>query len=170
MNNENEKDDNEISKTESSQNDQSKSQSAVAIEGFRNEFSFLSNFHPSIIYVDGLRYATVEHAYQAAKAADPEHRELIRNAPTPGEAKKLGKMVTMREDWDEVRLDMMRTFVYKKFENLFFRSMLLATEGAELIETNYWHDDFWGVYNGAGQNWLGRILMEVRDEISKSNE
>lgn len=139
------------------------------IDSFRGEFAFLSNFHPSVIYVNGLRYATVEHAFHAAKAIDPEHHELIRCAPTPGEAKKLGKMIAIRLDWDEVRVDMMRTLIQKKFENPFLRPLLLATGDAELIEKNHWHDNFWGVYKGEGHNWLGKILMEVRAQIQKEN-
>lgn len=140
------------------------------ISSFRNEFGFLSNFHEATIYVDGTKYRSVEHAYQAYKTLDPWSRRLIREAKTPGEAKKLGQSVLLRGDWDEVKIDLMRTFVRKKFENPFLRPLLLATNEAELIEGNTWNDTFWGVCKGIGQNWLGKILMEVRDEIRKEEE
>lgn len=140
------------------------------IDSFRGEFAFLSNFHPSVIYVDGLKYATVEHAYQAAKATDPEHRELIRAAATPGQAKKVGKIVPTRPDWEDVKVGVMKALIRKKFENPFLRPLLLATGDAQLVHEVYWHDKFWGTYKGEGQNWLGKILMEVRTEIQKEND
>lgn len=95
---------------------------------------------------------------------------MIREAATPGQAKKLGQGVSLRPDWESVKVDLMRTFVRKKFENPFLRPLLLATGDAELVEGNTWNDTFWGVCRGRGQNWLGRILMEVRDEIRKEEE
>jgi ribA/ribD-fused uncharacterized protein len=130
-------------------------------------YGFLSNFHPSTIYVDGKSYPTVEHAIQAHKTTDEKSRDLIRRASSPGEAKKLGRAVQLRTDWEEVKVDLMRSFVRKKFENPFLRPLLLQTEDAELIEGNTWNDRFWGVCRGSGQNWLGKILMEVRDEIRR---
>lgn len=141
----------------------------TVIDTFKGDFEFLSNFFPSVIYVNGKRYATVEHAYQAMKAITNEHHELIRDAKTPGIAKMLGRSIPVRHDWDEVKISVMRDLVRKKFENPFLRPLLLATEDAMLVEGNYWHDEFWGVYikTGKGENWLGRILMEIRDEIRK---
>lgn len=137
----------------------------VVFDSFRGNLGFLSNFHEATIYVDGERYRSVEHAYQAYKTTDPWSRKLIREARTPGEAKKLGKSVLLRGDWDEVKIDLMRSFVRKKFENPFLRPLLLATDRATLVEGNTWNDTFWGVCRGVGQNWLGKILMEVREEI-----
>jgi ribA/ribD-fused uncharacterized protein len=131
-------------------------------------YGFLSNFHPSTIYVEGKSYPTVEHAIQAHKTLDEKSRDLIRRAKTPGEAKKMGRAVLLREDWEQVKVDLMRDFVRKKFENPFLRPHLLATEDAELIEGNTWNDRFWGVCRGSGQNWLGKILMEIREEIRRS--
>lgn len=139
---------------------------APTVDRFVGDFAFLSNFYRSVIYVDGRRYATVEHAYQAAKTSDVASRELIRKAKTPSLAKKLGQAVTLRADWDAVRLQVMEDLVRKKFENPFLRPMLLATAGAELVEGNLWNDTFFGVCRGVGQNWLGKLLMKVRDEIA----
>lgn len=136
-----------------------------AITSFKGDFAFLSNFYPSVIYVGGLRYETVEHAYQAAKTTTEEHRELIRNAKTAGQAKKLGRTIPVRNDWNEAKVDVMRKLVQKKFENPFLRPLLKATGDAPLVEVNYWHDSFWGTYKGEGENWLGKLLMETRAEI-----
>lgn len=78
--------------------------------------------------------------------------------------------MSLRGDWEQVKVDLMRTFVRKKFENPFLRPMLLTTGDAELVEGNTWNDTFWGVCRGAGHNWLGKILMEVRDEIRLEDE
>jgi hypothetical protein len=131
-------------------------------------YGFLSNFHPSTIYVNGKSYPTVEHAIQAHKTLDETSHDLIRRAKTPGEAKKLGRAVILRPDWEEVKVDLMRDFVRKKFENPFLRPLLVATGDAELIEGNTWNDRFWGVCRGSGLNWLGKILMEIRGEILKN--
>lgn len=144
--------------------------SRPVIDSFRGDFGFLSNFHEATIYVDGARYRSVEHAYQAYKTLDPWSRRLIREAPTPGQAKKLGQGVQLRGDWEAVKVDLMRTFVKKKFENPFLRPLLLATGDAELVEGNTWNDTFWGVCRGTGQNWLGKILMEVRETIRQEDD
>lgn len=135
----------------------------TTIDSFRHDFGFLSNFYEATIYVGGKRYASVEHAYQAHKTLDPNAHELIRTAPSPSTAKKLGKAVQLRPDWDAVKVDLMRKFVTLKFENPFLRPLLLATADAVLIEGNTWNDTFWGVCRGQGQNWLGKILMDVRE-------
>lgn len=137
------------------------------IDSFRHEFGFLSNFHEASIWIDGERYRTVEHAYQAAKAHNEEVRCLIRNARTPGIAKKLGYSCKLPSDWDVKKIDIMRGFVREKFQNPLLRAMLLATEDALLVEGNTWNDTTWGVCRGEGQNWLGKILMEIREECRK---
>ena len=139
------------------------------ISSFRGEFWFLSNFYAASIWVDGERYATVEHAYQAAKTDDPASRRLIREAATPAIAKRLGRCCGLAPDWDSRRLGVMLDLVRKKFENPLLRAMLLATEDAVLVEGNTWNDTFWGVCRGRGENWLGRILMQVREECRQQS-
>lgn len=141
----------------------------IAITKFNKEtgYGFLSNFHTGTIYVEGLAYPSVEHAYQAYKTLDVASRELIRKSKSPAEAKKLGRCLPLREDWDSVKIDLMREFIKKKFENPFLRPLLLATGDAELVNDNTWNDTFFGVCRGVGQNWLGIILMEERERIRK---
>ena len=135
-----------------------------------NGFGFLSNFHTSTIYIDGKSYPTVEHAIQAHKTTDPETREIIRKANSPGQAKNLGHAIPMRNDWMEVRIPLMRQFLRKKFENPFLRPLLLGTGDAELINENSYNDRFWGICRGIGENWLGKLLMEVREELKNSKD
>ena len=141
----------------------------VVIDCFRGDFGFLSNFYESSIWVDGLQYRSVEHAYQAAKASDPVTRDLIRNASRPGEAKRLGKAVQLPPDWEARKVELMRGFLRLKFENPLLRSLLVATADAQLVEGNTWNDTFWGVCRGRGENWLGRLLMEIRSECVRQD-
>ena len=136
------------------------------ILGFSKEFRYLSNFYPAMVKLDGLEYFSTEHAYQAAKTLDPVEREVIRASTKPGEAKKLGQKVTMREDWDQVKISIMKDLVSQKFTNhQDLKENLLATGDSYLEETNTWSDFFWGVCKGKGENHLGKILMEVREEL-----
>ena len=130
-------------------------------------YGFLSNFHSSTVYIDKKPYPTVEHAYQASKTLDESVRETIRKAKTPGEAKKLGRCVILRPDWDVVKVDLMRDFIRQKFDSPFLRHQLLQTGDADLVYGNTWNDRFWGVCRGSGLNWLGKILTELREEFRK---
>ena len=136
----------------------------AVIDSFRGDFGFLSNFHEASIWLDGERYPSVEHAYQASKTSDETTKRLIREAKSPGVAKKLGYACQLPPDWEAKKVDVMRRCIREKFKNPLLRSMLLATEDAELIEGNTWNDTFWGVCRGMGANMLGKLLMEVREE------
>ena len=136
------------------------------ILGFNKEYRFLSNFYPAKVLLDGLEYASTEHAYQAAKTTDPSERRRIRESQKPGDAKRLGKQVKMRTDWEQIKLGVMRDLVRQKFANhKELKEKLLATGDTYLEETNTWNDTFWGICRGKGQNHLGKILMEVRKEL-----
>lgn len=138
------------------------------INSFSGYNRFLSNFYEAEVVLDGDIYPSVEHAYQASKTLDLEYRELIRKAVSPVKAKSLGKIVPMRTDWEDVKISIMRDLLRQKFSHDFLRSKLLATGDQPLIEGNYWGDRFWGQdLSGVGLNWLGRLLMEVRNEIKE---
>lgn len=139
------------------------------ISEFKGKYRFLSNFYPVTITTDdGLIYPSVEHAYQASKTFDMGERFKISELPTPGLAKKAGKSVKLREDWDKIKLDVMYNLCFKKFVyNADLRHALLETENEELVEGNYWGDTFWGVCRGEGENHLGKILMEIRESLKK---
>ena len=136
------------------------------IDCFRGYYRFLSNFYKSQVEFEGALYSSVEHAYQAAKTLNLKERETIRNAFSPAEAKKLGKEVTLRDDWETVKLQIMRSLLEKKFASgTLLATRLAFTRNAHIVEENRWGDTFWGTCDGVGQNHLGRILMEIRDKL-----
>lgn len=117
------------------------------------------------IEYEEVNFPSVEHAYQAAKCQDYTMRWNVAMQPTPGWAKIWGRKVTLRPDWESIKLQVMLDLVRIKFAVPELRAKLLATGDAELIEGNYWGDRFWGVCKGVGENHLGKILMQVREEI-----
>lgn len=138
------------------------------IEEFKGEHNFLSNFWRSEVTLDGQEYSTVEHAYQAAKTFIPAERRKIKEASTPGIAKKLGRKVTLRSDWDEIRLKVMEDLLRQKFTKHYnLRLSLLATGDKYLQEGNTWGDDYWGydLKLNRGENNLGKLLMKIRKEL-----
>lgn len=149
----------------------------MIISRFAGEYRFLSNFFqqridlvctPPMFGLNTCGTArSVEHAYQAAKCCDRENAEWVLRAPTSGDAKRRGRQVIMRSDWEEIRLIVMRDLLALKFSagGGLLSSKLLATHDAFLVEGNNWGDIFWGQYQGVGQNWLGHLLMARRAEI-----
>lgn len=150
-------------------------------------FEFLSNFHPCIMYLpdpDGrLRYyRSLEHAYQAAKFNCPKVRHRIRRTRYGGGAKGLAKMLLQYGEksavpkavWDAVKCDVMYSLLQVKFGkcNQDLQLKLLETGDAQLIEGNTWGDSFWGCVEvegkWSGQNHLGRLLMDMREELRRA--
>lgn len=142
----------------------------MKIDSFKGDYAFLSNFYPCRILVDGYVYPSVEHAYQASKTVDPTERAHICAAKDPAEAKRRGRKVHLQPRWDEIRLQVMLTLLRQKFEDPRLRHMLAATGDAELEEGNWWGDAFWGTVRGAGENWLGQLLMHIRNEVAQGKE
>lgn len=139
----------------------------TSISSFQGEYRFLSNFYPATVNYQGIAYPTVEHAYQSAKTLDMNERRRIASLATPSEAKRAGRALKLRSDWEAVKLDVMEDCVRAKFsQSADLRQRLLATGAAELIEGNSWGDQFWGVCDGKGENHLGRILMKVRSNLT----
>lgn len=134
------------------------------ISSFRDEYFFLSNFYPVEIKLDGIVYPNAETAFQAQKTLDVEERRKFSMLKNPVQAKRLGRKVKLRDDWEEVKLDIMTEIVSQKFlQHPHLIEMLLQTGDEELIEGNKWGDRFWGVCKGKGENNLGKILMKIRD-------
>ena len=125
------------------------------IDRFIGKYSFLNNFYQSSIWFEGKQYKTCEHAYQASKTLDIKLREIIQRAQSPLEAKKLGQSLHVREDWEEIKIDIMRFLIKEKFTNPFLRHLLLSTGDTDLVMNNLWNEKFWGICRGTGQNWLG---------------
>jgi ribA/ribD-fused uncharacterized protein len=136
------------------------------IDSFSGQYRFLSNFFPSPITIKGKVYATVEHAFQAAKLPDPAHQEMVRMACAPGYAKRLGRSYPRRDDWDEIKDGVTLETLRLKFQHHpALAQSLLMTGSARLVEGNTWGDRYWGVCDGVGKNRLGELLMQVREEI-----
>jgi N-glycosidase YbiA len=148
----------------------------------RSGHSVLSNFYegaPFSAPIFALRdtgfpsfpWKTVEHYYQAAKAAARYDALMIRDTATPGEAKKLGRAAKLRPDWEQVKLSVMREALALKFaEGTAEAAYLVSTAGHYLQEGNTWDDKFWGVCAGEGENWLGFCLMAQRSILMCTEE
>lgn len=137
------------------------------IDWFREEYEFLSNFYPAKMLFDGIAYENAESAYQAHKLENSAERMQF-SCLFGDEAKKLGKTVTVRPDWEEVKLETMERIVEAKFtQNPRLANQLVQTGNLPLIEGNLWADTFWGINRktGQGENHLGKILMALRQRF-----
>ena len=142
------------------------------ISGFTGNFRFLSNFWKCQICYDGHVFSSVECAYQYAKCASEEDKFRLLTAKDDSfKAKKLGRTVEIRSDWEDVKYDIMLDLVRQKFRSFSLGLLLTSTGQEELVESNTWHDNLWGNCECAGceditgKNWLGKILMTVREEL-----
>jgi ribA/ribD-fused uncharacterized protein len=138
------------------------------------EFSNFAKDYP--IMIDGKRWPTTEHYYQAQKfPGNPEYQDAIRAAPEPRDALVMGnaRQNEMRKDWHKgtVKLDVMRTALRAKFtQHAILRKLLLDTGNAKLIEHTK-NDKEWGDGgDGSGKNKLGFLLMEVREEMRQKSQ
>ncbi|BAY26076.1 hypothetical protein NIES2100_58870 [Calothrix sp. NIES-2100] len=136
-------------------------------------YGCFSNFSPHGIKIQGTYWPTVEHYYQAQKfvgSIDAVIIPVIHNARTPEEAAALGRCSSrqIRADWCQVKTQVMREAVLKKFlTHAEIRDILLDT-GDEILVENSPNDYFWGCgVNQTGENHLGKVLMSVREEIRK---
>lgn len=135
---------------------------------FDGEFRFLSNFWPVMIVVAGISYRDVETAYQAAKATNPTDHRHVASSRSPGQAKRRGREIAVRGDWERVKVEVMTQLVVKKFKHAHLAALLKATGDREIQEGNTWRDRFWGISppgSGLGENTLGKILMELRTHL-----
>ena len=141
------------------------------ITEFKNENRWLSNMWPCEIWYGGLRFNSVEHAYVAAKTTDGVERLKIKSIEDPHTAKKYGRKLKLRDNWDTLKLGYMEAFLIQKFDpEIKLGQKLIATSDVLLVEGNCWNDTFWGVCKGKGENNLGKLLMKIRAENqSKSN-
>ncbi len=140
----------------------------MTIEKFQKEYRFLSNFQPARVVFEHAVYPSVENAYQAAKTTNLVLRVAFQTTYTAGQAKRSGRELFLRSDWEEIKLDVMLELLRQKYKNEPLRTRLLQTCDQELIESNTWNDTFWGVCRGIGKNHLGKLTMKVRQEIVES--
>ncbi|HSF17849.1 MAG TPA: NADAR family protein [Vicinamibacteria bacterium] len=141
----------------------------------KKKYSELSNFAPFGFYAEGVHWPTVEHYFQAKKFVGPdlaEHRERIRQAHSPRQAKALGqsRKHPLRSDWDEVKERIMLEALRLKFADSNLRDLLLSTGDRPLIEASP-YDGYWGAgSNRRGKNRLGQLLVQVRNELRKHSD
>ncbi|MFB2920246.1 MULTISPECIES: NADAR family protein [Aerosakkonema] len=146
-------------------------------EWIKNWFSNMERLDNPII-VDGIQYPTVENFYAASKTLDVQQKRKIATL-TPSVAKKYAHTIPLRSDWEEVKFAIMLIGLMQKFyPGTNWHKELMETRGEELLELNNWHDTIWGVPANIapggqgkaiptglhGKNWLGRLLMFIRDE------
>jgi ribA/ribD-fused uncharacterized protein len=133
-----------------------------------DDYGAFSNFAPYPITLDGKRWPTSEHYFQAQKFEDPTVREAIRRVKSPMEAARTGRdrKHRLRRDWDSARVGIMREALRAKFtQHEDVRELLLSTGDATIVEHTE-RDDYWGEGgDGSGANMLGRLLMELREEL-----
>lgn len=135
------------------------------INEFRGRYFFLSNFFEAPVVYDGISYRNNEAAFQAQKTKTKEERRMFSEL-NPSEAKRLGRRVDLCGDWENVKVYVMTDIVRAKFtQNPDLGQKLLDTNDEQLVEGNTWGDRYWGTVNGQGQNRLGIILMQIRDEL-----
>lgn len=133
------------------------------ITSFKGKYFFLSNFYPSPVTYHGFKFSSNEAAFQAMKCPDKASEFT---ALSPSDAKREGRRVTLRPDWEKAKEQIMYEICLAKFQqNPSLKIQLLNTGDAELIEGNDWGDINWGVCDGQGENRLGKILMRVRNEL-----
>lgn len=142
------------------------------INKFRGEYWFLSNFYPSPFVYQFKEWPTSEHLYMSHKTFDKDLREQIRKSDTPGKAKRIGRELDLRSDWEDIKISVMKKCLLLKFgQNYDIQKKLIKTGDTKLIEGNTWHDNVWGDCSCekckyiSGQNLLGMLLGLVRSEF-----
>jgi len=144
---------------------------AIKFWSTTGEYGCFSNFSRHEVVIGNKRYKTTEHYFQSQKFAgtDPLYSNKIAKASTPKEAARLGrdkKRKNLRHDWESAKLDVMRKALRAKIEqHEDIKKLLLSTYDEKIIEDSP-YDFFWGCGDdGSGQNWLGRLWMELRTEL-----
>ena len=159
------------------------------IDRYKGRWYFLSNFYPCEIKFKGIKYPSVEHYYVAQKFkgmqfyqghyfTEIDFKELLARVKEASDVKKIGQSMKIRTDWDAVKYNVMMYGVQYKFtKHDDLKQMLISTGDEDLVEGNFWHDQYWGdcTCNGKsclseGLNNLGKIQMIVRDEIKPKQE
>ena len=137
----------------------------------KNWFSNFLPFDEPILF-EGILYKTPEHFYQAMKNIDRKYRYRVAISETPFQAKRIGRSCELRSDWEEIKISVMTNAIRYKFKpgtSWYYRLMKNPSE--LIIEWNNWHDNFWGdcvclrCADIDGQNHLGKIIMQYRDEL-----
>ena len=131
-----------------------------------SDHRFLSNMVDCVVQYDGVTYRSVEHAYQAQKSHEDLWKEYCqRQDVNSHQVKRKSHRIDIRDDWEEVKLQIMADLLLQKFKQQPFYSKLLDLQHEYIQEGNYWGDTFWGVCEktGEGRNVLGKLIMNIRN-------
>jgi len=148
-----------------------------SVDEFKDKYEMFSNFYPVPVFYKGIKFPSVEHAYVAAKSFDRDFQKRVASIPVnqAGKAKRLGRTILLRTDWDQSKVKIMRELLSQKFSKETFKDLLLSTGNSNLTEGNWWHDNFWGdckckkCENIPGTNMLGKLLMEIREDLKNES-
>lgn len=137
----------------------------------KDPYGYMSNFYRSLIFIFNDYYPTVEHAYQAAKTKNLHEKETIKCADTPRIARNLGQKVSMYDGFDDDKFHIMKECVFAKFSQIEELKQQLLSTGDEFLIEDSPVDYYWGCgADGSGKNMLGKVLMEVREELKNENK
>lgn len=149
--------------------DMPKKEATKGIYGFQGRDRWLSNMWPVEFTINGVKFSSVENAYQASKlGGQKELIEQFAKMPALDSKKRIKGLDISTPNFHENKLKYMKMFLQKKFEEPHLREKLLLTGDVYIEETNDWGDTFFGCCpQGVGQNYLGKLIMEIRSEIRK---
>lgn len=139
------------------------------ITSFKNEHRWLSNMAACEIIYGDLVFKSTEAFYQAMKTLDANERIKFQGYDGPT-SKREGRKLILRDDWHQIKDEVMKFALKKKFSQEPFKSLLINTGDAEIIEGNYWHDNYWGSCTCSkcgnnGLNILGKMIMDIRANL-----
>ena len=141
---------------------------AIHFYSTKDAYGEFSNFSAHPFDLDGRRWPTSEHYFQAQKFSDQTYQEKIRLTASPMVAARLGRSrsVPLRDDWETVKDDVMRRAVTAKFTtHPELRTLLLSTGDESIVEKTT-DDHYWGCgSSGTGRNRLGELLVELRKNL-----
>lgn len=138
------------------------------IKEFQKEYRWLNNFAPVKITLDNIDYYSVEHAYMSAKSDNIEWKKFCSDSENKaGDVKRKSKTLKVKDNWNEIKIQIMRECIKQKFNQEPYKTKLLNTGTEYIQEGNMWNDKFWGVClkTNKGQNNLGKLIMEIRNQL-----
>lgn len=141
------------------------------IKEFKGEYSWLSNFTNCKINYQGKEYPSVEHAYMSAKCDAEEWKTICQDASIHASIiKKESRNIPLVSNWENIKLEVMYECLKEKYSQEPFKTKLLKTGEATIIEGNWWGDMYWGVClkTQAGENKLGLLIMLIRNQLRES--
>lgn len=139
---------------------------AIKFYKLKDPYGCFSNYWKARFFVFGRWWTWSEAPYQAAKTIVQSEIDAIHQATKANDTRLLGQKVTMRPDWDQVKRSVMKEVCMAKFlQHPDLRKILMDTGNEVLIEDSP-VDWYWGCgADGTGQNVLGQVLMEIREEL-----